>query len=70
MIWENNKPGVNHTCINRSFSEMAATNSNRSILKTYMYTTTRKNTFALLSKGLPSFSILGLISAEKMRAEN
>ena len=48
--------------LNRPFSKMAAKNSNRSILKTY--TSTRKNTFTLVT--LPSFSILGLISAEKM----
>ena len=44
----------------------AAENSNRSILKTY--TSTRKNTFTLVT--LPSFSISGLISAEKMSIEN
>ena len=40
--------------------------SNRSILKTY--TSTRKNTFTLVT--LPSFSISGVISAEKMSVEN
>ena len=47
---------------NRPFSKMAAENSNRSILKTY--TSTRKKTFTLVT--LPSFSISGVISAEKM----
>ena len=40
---------------------MAAENSNRSMLK--MYTSTRKNTFTLVT--LPSFSISGVILAEK-----
>ena len=48
--------------INRPFSKMAAENSNRSILKTH--TSTRKKTFTLVS--LPSFSISGVISAEKI----
>ena len=47
---------------NGPFSEMAAENSNRSILKTYI--STRKNTFSLVT--LPSFSTSGEISAEKM----
>ena len=41
---------------------MAAENSNESKLKTY--TSTRKNTFTLGT--LESFSISGVISAEKM----
>ena len=41
---------------------MAAENSNKSILKTY--TSTRKNTFTLVT--LQSFSISGELSAEKM----
>ena len=48
--------------MNRPFSKMAAENSNKSQLKTY--TTTRKNTFTLVK--LQSFSISGIISAEKM----
>ena len=47
---------------NRPFSKMAAENSNESKLK--MYTSTRKNTFILVA--LQSFSISGVISAEKM----
>ena len=47
---------------NRPFSKMASKNSNTSKLKTY--TSTRKNTFTLVT--LPSFSISGVISAEKM----
>ena len=50
----------------RPFSKMAAENSNRSISKTY--TTTRKNTFPLVT--LASFIISGVISAEKMWVEN
>ena len=41
---------------------MAAENSKKSKLK--MYTNTRKNTFTLVK--LQSFSISGVISAEKM----
>ena len=48
--------------VNRPFSKMAAENSNKSKLKTY--TSTRENTFTLVT--LPSFSISGVISAEKM----
>ena len=47
---------------NRPFSKMAAKNSNKSKLKTY--TSARKDTFTLVT--LQSFSILGVISAEKM----
>ena len=47
---------------NRPFPKMAAENSNKSKLKSY--TSTRKNTFALAT--LPSFSISGVVSAEKM----
>ena len=47
---------------NKPFSKMAAENSNRSILKTF--TSARKNSFTLVT--LPSFSISGVISAEKM----
>lgn len=42
---------------------MAAENSNRSILKTY--TSTRKNTFTLVT--LQSFSISGELSAENWK---
>ena len=45
---------------------MASENSNKSKLKTY--TSTRKNTFTLVT--LQSFSISGVISAEKMQVEN
>ena len=51
-----------YTKINRPFSKMAAENSNKSKLKTY--TSTRKNTFTLVQ--LQSFSISGVISAEKV----
>ena len=51
-----------HVMVNRPFSKMADENSNRSILNTY--SSTRKNTFTLVT--LPSFSISGVISAEKM----
>ena len=44
---------------------MAAENSNRSILKTYI--SKSKNTFTLVT--LPSFSISGVISAEKIQFE-
>ena len=47
---------------NRFFSKMAAENSNKLKLKTY--TSTRKSTFTLVT--LQSFSISGVISAEKM----
>ena len=47
---------------NRPFSKMAAGNSNKLKLKTY--TSTRKNTFTLVT--LRSFSISGVISAENM----
>ena len=47
---------------NRPFSKMAAENSNKSKLKTG--TNTKKNTFTLVT--LQSFSISGVISAEKM----
>ena len=51
------------TCLkNRPFSKMAAENSNKLKLKTY--TSTRKSTFTLVT--LQSFSIPGVISAEKM----
>ena len=49
-------------CFNRPLSKMAAENSNKSKLKTYA--STRKNTFTLVT--LQSFSISGVISAEKM----
>ena len=45
---------------------MAAENSDQSNLKTY--TSTRKNTFSLVT--LQSFSTSGVISAEKMSVEN
>ena len=45
---------------------MAAENSNKLKLKTY--TSTRKSTFTLVN--LQSFSISGVISAEKMYVEN
>ena len=45
---------------------MAAENSDQSNLKTY--TSTRKNTFSLVT--LQSFSISGVISAEEMKVEN
>ena len=47
---------------NRPFSKMAAENLNKSKLKTN--TSTRKGTLTLVT--LPSFSISGEISAEKM----
>ena len=47
---------------NRPFSKIAAENSNKLKLKTY--TSTRKSTFTLVT--LQSFSISGVISAEKM----
>ena len=47
---------------NRPFSKMATETSNKSKLKTY--SSTRKNTFTLVN--LQSFSISGVISAEKM----
>ena len=48
---------------NRPFSKMAAKNSNKSKLKN-VYQHCRKNTFTLVT--LQSFSILSVISAEKM----
>ena len=51
---------------NRPFSKMAAENSNKSKLKTN--TSTRKSTLTLVT--LPSFSISGVISVEKMQVEN
>ena len=48
---------------NRTFYKMAVENSNKTKLKTY--TSTRKNTFTL-AVTLQSFSISGVISAEKM----
>ena len=48
--------------MNRRFSKMAAENSNKIKLKTY--TSTRKSTFTLVT--LQSFSISGVISAEKI----
>ena len=45
---------------------MVAENSNKSKLKTY--TSTKKNTFTLAT--LQSFSISGVLSAEKMEVEN
>ena len=51
---------------NRPFSKMVAENSNKSKLKTYA--TTRKSIFTLVT--LQSFSISGVISAEKMWVEN
>ena len=50
------------TKTNRPFSKMAAENLNKSKLKTN--TSTRKSTLILIT--LPSFSISGEISAEKM----
>ena len=50
------------TMPNRSFSKMAAENLNKSKLKTN--TTTRKSTLTLVT--LPSISISGEISAEKI----
>ena len=50
----------------RPFSKMTAENSNTSNLKTY--TRARKNTFTLVT--LQSFSISGVLSAEKMEVEN
>ena len=47
---------------NRPFSKMAAENSNKLKLKTY--TSTRKSTFTLVT--LQSFTLSGVISAEKM----
>ena len=52
----------NQPTLNRLFSKMAAENSNKLKLKTY--TSARKSTFTLVT--LQSFSILGVISAEKM----
>ena len=52
--------------VNRPFSKMAAENLNNSKLKTN--TSTRKSTLTLVT--LPSFSISGEISAEKMYVEN
>ena len=50
---------------NRPFSKMAAENSNKlKLAKIKTYTSTRKNTFTLVT--LQSFSISGEISAEKM----
>ena len=65
--WKNKKPSEYSSHMvsglqNRPFSKMAAENSNKSKLKTY--TSTRKNTFTLVT--LQSFSISGVISAEKM----
>ena len=51
---------------NEPFSKMAAENSNNLKLKTY--TSTTKNTFTL--ETLQSFSISGVLSAEKMSVEN
>ena len=51
---------------NRPFSKMAAENLNKSKLKTNI--STRKSTLTLVT--LPSFSISGEISAEKMYVEN
>ena len=51
---------------NRPFSKMAAENSNKSKLKTF--TSTRKNTITLVN--LQSFSVSGVILAEKMYVEN
>ena len=50
----------------RLFSKMAAENSNELKLKTY--TSARKSTFTLVT--LQSFSIAGVISAEKMKSKN
>ena len=47
---------------NRPFSKMAAENSNKSKLETY--TSTRKNTFTLVT--LQSFNIPDIILAEKI----
>ena len=47
---------------NRPFSKVAAENANKTKLKTHP--STRKNTFTL--ETLQSFSISGVISAEKM----
>ena len=58
-------PTVKEVCkcdLNRPFSKMAAENSNNLKLKTY--TSTGKSTFTLVT--LQSFSISGVISAEKM----
>ena len=52
--------------VNRPFSKMAVEISNKSKLKPY--TSARKNTFTLVS--LQSFSISGVISAERMQVEN
>ena len=49
---------------NRPFSKMAAEISNTSKLKTYTSTRERESTFTLVT--LQSFSISGVISAEKM----
>ena len=57
---------LNRSCRNRSFSKMAAENSNKLKLKTY--TSTRKNTLTLVT--LQIFSISGVISAKKMQVEN
>ena len=51
---------------NRPFSKMAAENLNKSKLKTN--TSTRKSTLTLVN--LPSLSISGEITAEKMYVEN
>ena len=53
---------LGRSMFNRPFSKMAAENSNKSKLKTY--TSTRKSTFSLVT--LQSFSISGVISADKM----
>ena len=52
--------------LNRPFSKMAAENLNKSKLKTN--TSTRKSTLTLVN--LPSLSISGEITAEKMYVEN
>ena len=57
---------VGHPKCNRPFSKMVTENLNKSKLKTN--TSTRKSILNLVT--LPSFSISGKISAEKMYVEN
>ena len=64
-MYRNDKPKGRRRS-NRPFSKMAAENLNKSKLKTN--TSTRKSTLTLVT--LPSFSISGEISAEKILVEN
>ena len=65
-VWQHSEPELSEKSklchYNRPFSKIAAEYSNKLKLKTY--TSTRKGTFTLVT--LQSFSISGVLSAEKM----